>query len=186
MLNWLSLSDDYIRVWYSGQTCVSISCHIYNFVCFQLILLMHNIIQVHNNVLWDWQYYTEYSPHSHRMWEHSAKYCQSHGTLLCIWIMSCAFAWTFILYQHWNYCKNQGHKIAHMWHFLISIFPILLGSCNHAKLLDYHGCLLVKGDKELVLLKFLTPPNHKCNVKDLDRCAPTSPNKQVLNTLPNR
>ena len=37
--------------------------------------MIHNIIQTHNNVLWDRQY--------------SAQYCQSHRTLLWIWIMSC-------------------------------------------------------------------------------------------------
>jgi len=35
--------------------------------------LYHNIIKIHNNDLWDWQYFVEY--------------CQSHKTLLRIWIM---------------------------------------------------------------------------------------------------
>ena len=29
---------------------------------------LHNIIQIHNNVLWDWLYFMEYSPHSIWMW----------------------------------------------------------------------------------------------------------------------
>jgi hypothetical protein len=29
----------------------------------------HNIIQIHNNVSWDWQYSMEYSPYSIYMWE---------------------------------------------------------------------------------------------------------------------
>ena len=32
------------------------------------IYLSHNIIQIHNNVMWDWQYFIEYSPHSVRIW----------------------------------------------------------------------------------------------------------------------
>ena len=39
-------------------------------------LATHNIVQFHNNVLWEWQY--------------STKYCQSHRTLLWIWIMLCS------------------------------------------------------------------------------------------------
>ena len=49
----------------------------------------HNIIQIHNSVVWDWQYYVVYSSHSAWMVEYSTKYCQSHGTLLWIWIMLC-------------------------------------------------------------------------------------------------
>ena len=37
--------------------------------------LEHNIIQIHNSVLWYWKY--------------STVCCQSHKTLLCIWIMLC-------------------------------------------------------------------------------------------------
>ena len=33
----------------------------------------HNNIQIHNNVMWDWHYFIEY--------------CQSHKTLLWIWIL---------------------------------------------------------------------------------------------------
>ena len=34
-----------------------------------LIERLHNIIQIHNNVLWDWQYYAKYSTYSYWMWE---------------------------------------------------------------------------------------------------------------------
>ena len=27
-------------------------------------VLKHNIVQIQNNVIWDWQYYVEYSSHS--------------------------------------------------------------------------------------------------------------------------
>jgi hypothetical protein len=30
---------------------------------------MHNIVQIHKIVLWDWQYFTKYSPHWDWMWE---------------------------------------------------------------------------------------------------------------------
>jgi hypothetical protein len=32
------------------------------------IFMPHNIIQIHNSVLWDWQYSVEYAPHSDWMW----------------------------------------------------------------------------------------------------------------------
>ena len=38
----------------------------------------HNIIHIHSNVLWDWQYECE---------EYYAKHCRSHKTLLWMWIM---------------------------------------------------------------------------------------------------
>ena len=34
----------------------------------RIIFDIHNIIQIHNNIKWDWQYYTEYSPYSNWMW----------------------------------------------------------------------------------------------------------------------
>ena len=48
---------------------------------------VHNIIKIHNNVLWDWRYGVKYS--SHLVWtmKYSTKYCQSQRTLSCIWIM---------------------------------------------------------------------------------------------------
>ena len=30
---------------------------------------IHNIIQFHNNVMWDWQYSTKYSSYSYLIWE---------------------------------------------------------------------------------------------------------------------
>ena len=39
---------------------------------------------IHNNVLWDWKYSTKYCPHSVWIW---GIYCQSHQTMLWIWIM---------------------------------------------------------------------------------------------------
>ena len=54
----------------------------------------HNIIQIHNNVLWDWQCCAEFS-------SHSSKYCQSHRTLLWIWIMLC-------LRSHGNYTLRSS------------------------------------------------------------------------------
>ena len=30
--------------------------------------VIHNIIQIHNNVMWDWQCSTKYSPHSNWIW----------------------------------------------------------------------------------------------------------------------
>ena len=42
----------------------------------------HNIVQIYNNVLWDWQYSAEYFLHSTAYEEYSTKYCQSQRTLL--------------------------------------------------------------------------------------------------------
>ena len=39
----------------------------------------------------------EYSPHSDQMWAHSTKYCQSHKTMLWIWIMLCPILCQIIL-----------------------------------------------------------------------------------------
>ena len=58
------------------------------------------IIQIHNNVLWEWQYSTEYSPHSTLIWEYFIEYCQSRRTLLWIWIMLCLLAVLLINKQH--------------------------------------------------------------------------------------
>ena len=35
---------------------------------FPYAVSMHNIIHTHNNALWDWEYYVEYSSHSYSMW----------------------------------------------------------------------------------------------------------------------
>jgi hypothetical protein len=71
-------------------------------------VLKLNIIQSHNSVLWDWQYFTEYSPYSLWLWrtflendsimqnifhiqfeceKYSIKYCQFRKTLLWLWLM---------------------------------------------------------------------------------------------------
>ena len=47
----------------------------------------HNIIQIHNIVLWDWQYFIVYSINHSECGKHSIKCCQSHKTLLWIWTM---------------------------------------------------------------------------------------------------
>ena len=47
------------------------------------------IYKIHNNVMWDRQYSTKYSLHSGWMWEYSMEHCQSHKTLLWIWVLLC-------------------------------------------------------------------------------------------------
>ena len=86
----------------------------------------HNIIQIHNNVLWDWQYYAEYFSHSYWMWGIFVKYCQSHIILLWIWKMlilsnkisfdvyvEMAFVLTLIVhFNYWtffNFLRNSLH-----------------------------------------------------------------------------
>ena len=46
-----------------------VSLHpLHTYICLH-IYIIHNIIQIRNNVMWDCQYFAYYSPHSIRMWE---------------------------------------------------------------------------------------------------------------------
>lgn len=47
----------------------------------------HNIIQVHNDVMWDWPYSTELSPHLVWIWGIFCGIVLAHITLSGIWIM---------------------------------------------------------------------------------------------------
>ena len=49
----------------------------------------HNINQIHNSVLWDWQYSAEYSIIQTLCEKYSAEDSQSHITWSWIWIMLC-------------------------------------------------------------------------------------------------
>ena len=49
----------------------------------------HNIIQTHNNVLWDWQYYAKYFHIQTKSREYYVYYCWSHKILLLFWITLC-------------------------------------------------------------------------------------------------
>jgi hypothetical protein len=60
----------------------------------------HNIIQIRNNVMWDWQHSTEY-------FHIQVEYCQSHITLLWSWIMLCMYCY-YIYCITWCYCIVQG------------------------------------------------------------------------------
>ena len=51
---------------------------------------MHNIIQIHNNVLWD-RLFSSIHTVCGKLWEYSMGCYQSHRTLLWIWIMLCVF-----------------------------------------------------------------------------------------------
>ena len=58
----------------------------------------HNIIQIHNNVLWDRQYWTWYSLHSYIQYEceeYFVEYCQSHKKMLWKWIMFMKVPWSW-------------------------------------------------------------------------------------------
>ena len=41
----------------------------------EIAVVGHNIIQMHNNIMWDGQYFVKYSSHSIWMVKHSTKYC---------------------------------------------------------------------------------------------------------------
>ena len=49
--------------------------------------LHHNILRIHDSVLWDWHYYASHSINQAECEEYFVEYCQSHKTLLWIWIM---------------------------------------------------------------------------------------------------
>ena len=51
------------------------------------IIYSHNIIQIHNNVLRDWQYHVKNCIIHLECEEGFAEHCQSHKTLLWIWLM---------------------------------------------------------------------------------------------------
>ena len=51
--------------------------------------ISHKIIHVHSNVIWDWQYYMEYSHIQTAYGNIMQNICQSHITLLWNWIMLC-------------------------------------------------------------------------------------------------
>lgn len=51
--------------------------------------LVHNIIQIHNSLLWDWHYSKGYCPYHTECLEYSTEYCLSRITMLRIWIMLC-------------------------------------------------------------------------------------------------
>ena len=67
----------------------------------------HNIIQMHNNVLWDWEYFVQYSSHSAWMKEYFVEYCLSHKTLLWIWILLCSKCEILFL-QFIKFCTQAG------------------------------------------------------------------------------
>ena len=69
-------------------------------------ICIHIIIQINNNVRWDWQDFTEHSRifptfklNVGNTQEYFMEYWQSHGTLLWIWIMLCRKLRTRLHYQ---------------------------------------------------------------------------------------
>ena len=53
------------------------------------IYILHNIIQIHNNVMWDWHYSIEFSHIQYEYEKYSIDYYQSCKTMLWIWITLC-------------------------------------------------------------------------------------------------
>ena len=91
-LSLLFYRDSYQKTWFFGK-----NIWVHN------SLVHHNIIQIHKNVLWDWQYSTEYSTIHVECEECSTKYRQSHKTLLWVWIMLClAMKGTSLLIKLWR------------------------------------------------------------------------------------
>ena len=79
----------------------------------------HNIIQIHNIVLWDWHYSTKYSQIFPtfglivgNIKAYFVEYCLSHITLLWIWIMLCL---CMSLYEQLKLFKPLTTIFKHMW-----------------------------------------------------------------------
>ena len=76
------------------------------------LIISYNIIQIHNNVLWDWQYYVEHFFIQIECEEYFVKYCQSHITLLWNWIMLCKDEEIMNYFKvEWKYMQGSLH-----WH----------------------------------------------------------------------
>ena len=97
---------------------------------------LHSIIQIHNNVTWDWQY--------------SKKYCQSHKTLSWIWIILCWSNASNLYYSTTmkppTYLKSLDFLCYHfMWNFLTLFFGIelyqILQVILDLLLMGHHACL---------------------------------------------
>ena len=74
---------------------------VWKIAIYKLPELTHNIIQICNNVLWEWQYSIEYpwifptwSLHVENTWEYSMDYYHSHKTLIQILITLCMYSLT--------------------------------------------------------------------------------------------
>ena len=55
-----------LLIWWCGNNSL-IAQYITCFADIEFLILkwgLHNIVQIHNNVIWDWQYSTKHSPHS--------------------------------------------------------------------------------------------------------------------------
>jgi hypothetical protein len=94
---WRTWKMSWITLTYFGCQRKEINQHIL-FVALNYLFvdqfIIHNIIHIHNNVPWDWQYSIEYSYNSTKLCEYSVEYCHSYITLLWIWIMLCIQAKT--------------------------------------------------------------------------------------------
>ena len=86
----------------------------------------HDIIQIHDNVMRQWQYHVEYSIIHIECEEHFAKYGQSHITMLWIWIM----LWSFAVLRKLDYM----HVISR--YFIYVALNILKGEGPWFQLID--------------------------------------------------
>ena len=64
---------------------------------------LHNIIQIHNNVWWDWQYYVKYSPCPNWMWGIFHRILSfPHSTVMDMNNVMLSSDWLHTKYLHFN------------------------------------------------------------------------------------
>ena len=83
-------------------------------------MTLHNIIQIHNNVLWHWQYSMKYSwifttSNMNNIQKYSMEYYRSHKTLLCIWIMLFKKEWLNQTKLHENLMRALVQEATTTW-----------------------------------------------------------------------
>ena len=96
-----------------GTICLLIwNCKIIPMLRFSSIMEVHNIIQIHNNALWDWQYFTKYSSHSGWMWKISCRILSiPMNTLMNLNYVMCFLK---VLVQQIPCSMGRSHRIVFM------------------------------------------------------------------------
>ena len=128
-----------------------------------VMIWVHSIIQIHNNVMWDWHHSTNYFIIKDECGECSAKYYQSHKTLLWIWIMLCCSKVLFVelhkrrgrelsgnfatISQHGYTCTMSGVTLTVSRGQCATVYvycaPVQWGQDTSTRLEFFHCCKLV-------------------------------------------
>ena len=85
----------------------------------------HDIIQIYNRAMWEWQSFCGVC----WMMKYSAIKCQSHKTLLWIWIRFCNLymsSWLYYFASHNIYMCVSNFRLKSDWHFVCHIFLFIV------------------------------------------------------------